>query len=70
MSSLSPIHRSTPRGHRDATRALQRAVSDYLAVSRGADLYDTTGAYLDAEAGAWLLLCEATGPDAPIRVTD
>ena len=41
--------------------ARRRAVSDYLAVSRGADLYDTPEAYLVAEARAWATLSETTG---------
>ena len=50
-------------------RALRRAVSDYLAVSRGADLYDTTDAYLAAEGRAWAALCDAAAiDDAPVPV--
>ncbi|MEZ5080918.1 MAG: hypothetical protein R2878_09740 [Thermoleophilia bacterium] len=37
----------------DAEAALERARSDYLAVSRGAHLFSSESAHLDAEAAAW-----------------
>lgn len=40
-------------------KAVDRAVSDYLAVSRRASMYATTEDYLRAEAAAWRKLAVA-----------
>jgi hypothetical protein len=40
-------------------RAVDRAVSDYLAVSRRAGMYATTDDYLRAESAAWRKLVVA-----------